>query len=95
MTLFRSSCSKAQSSAREIHFESLVSSAKQPTSDEQMDDSDDNNMEPEGAVTSYESRRKLVGFCRGLAKHKFERSLMTMAKETKQVGSMTNNKKAG
>jgi len=67
---------------------SFTSDCQKPVHDEEEQEEvvSDDNAECEGTVTTYKSRRLLIAFCHGLAKHKFERSFLSMAKEGRSTG---------
>ena len=50
-----------------------------PDDDEDQDGASDNDADGEVGITTYQSRRKLIVLCKDLAKHKFERTLISMA----------------
>lgn len=53
---------------------------KAPADEEEQEGSDDDEA-AQGNATTYKSRRLLTDFCNRLAKHKFERAFLAMAKE--------------
>ena len=68
---------------------SFTADCQKPADDEEEQEVvSDDNAECEGSVTTYKSRRLLIAFCQGFAKHKFERSFITMAKGGRSTGNM-------
>ena len=55
---------------------------KEVPDDDNPEDSDD-NVDTEAGITTYKSRRMLIDLCRALSKHKFERTLIGMAQNSR------------
>ena len=69
-----------------------ISADRKPTREDDSAEEEEEGSAPntqvqdDTSLTTYNSRRLLTKFCKGLAKHTYERSFLSMAKENKSFG---------